>query len=336
MDWQNDPWSFPPIHRPENREGATLTSTPLLLLHTGFGSRLDHHLESFLKTVLRQGRRRLEQGESALEVTWSVVGLLEESGFFNAGRGAIPQEDGIVRRDIGTMDGKTLGYLGMPGLTTISCPARILPSLFGTTRHVLLSGEAASRWLVAEGLSDIPGPPPFEEKSLKTWQDRGDQGDHGTVGAVARDRNGHLAATTSTGGAGRMRAGRIGDSAVPGAGTYADDRLGAVSMTGLGEVILQNVAGYRFLCAVSKATDRKAAGEAIREILADIAEGPAARTDGRIGGILISTRHGPFVFHHSGVLLAGAWREGEKEVVLKDSWNAGDDPCLPSLSILST
>ncbi|KGA93544.1 isoaspartyl peptidase/L-asparaginase [Leptospirillum ferriphilum] len=308
-----------------------MTTTPLLLLHTGFGSRLDHHLESFLKTVLQQGRRRLEQGESALGVTWSVVGLLEESGFFNAGRGAIPQEDGVVRRDIGTMDGNTLGYLGIPGLTTISCPSRILPPLFGKTQHILLAGDAASRWLVEEGLSDIPGPPPFGEKSLKTWQEQDDRGGHGTVGAVARDRNGHLAATTSTGGAGRMRAGRIGDSSIPGAGTYADDRLGAVSMTGLGEVILQNVAGFRFLWAVSKAPDRSRAAEAIREILADIAEGPASRTDGRIGGILISARHGPFVFHHPGVLLAGAWRDGEKDVALKDGWNGGEDPCLPFL-----
>lgn len=306
-----------------------MTNLPLLLIHTGFGSRFDHHFESFLKTVLHQGRRRIEEGNSALEVTWSVVGLLEESGFFNAGRGAIPQEDGIIRRDIGTMDGRSLGYLGIPGLTTISCPSRILPFLFGKTRHALLSGDAASRWLVAEGLSDISGPPPFDDASLKTWKDQTDQEGHGTVGAVARDLNGHLAATTSTGGAGRMRAGRIGDSAIPGAGTYADDRLGAVSMTGLGEVILQNVAGYRLLSAVSEAPDRNAASEAIRTILSDIGEGPSARTDGRIGGILISPRYGPFIFHHPGVLLAGSWRAGEKDVMVKDRWKPEQDPCLP-------
>ena len=302
---------------------------PLLLLHTGLGSRFDHHLESFLKTVLQQGSRRLEAGESALSVSWSVVGLLEESGFFNAGRGSIPQEDGIVRRDIGTMDGRTLGYLGIPGLTTISCPSRILPALFGNTRHVLLSGEAASRWLVAEGLSDLPGPPPFDDASLRTWSDRKDLEGHGTVGAVVRDMKGHLAATTSTGGAGRMRAGRIGDSAIPGAGTYADDRLGAVSMTGLGEIILQNVAGYRILSAVSAAPDRNSAAHAIRKTLAEIREDSSARPDGHIGGILLSTRHGPFVFHHPGALLSGSWRAGERDVVVKDGWEPEQDPCIP-------
>lgn len=305
---------------------------PLLLLHTGLGSRFDHHLESFLKTVLERGRRSLEAGEPATGVSWSVVGLLEESGFFNAGRGAIPQEDGIVRRDVGTMDGRTLDYLGIPGITTLSCPTRILPHLFGRTRHVLLSGDAASRWIEAEGLSDLPLPPVFDAASLRTWSGERDLEGHGTVGAVVRDRSGHLAATTSTGGAGRMRAGRIGDSAIPGAGTYADDRLGAVSMTGLGETILRTVAGYRILSAVSESLDRPSAVRTIREILSEIGEGISGQTgdplDGQIGGILLSVRHGPFVFHHPGVLLAGAWRSGERGIVVSDRWEPEQDPCL--------
>lgn len=303
-------------------------NAPVILLHTGLGTRHDHHLESFLSTVMEEGKRHLLAGEPALPVSWTLVGLLEESGFYNAGRGAIPQEDGVVRRDIGTMDGKTIRYLGIPGITTLSCPTRMLGTLFGNTRHALLSGEAASRWLVSNGQADMDGPTGFGASSLQTWSENNDRGSHGTVGAVVRDLSGHLAATTSTGGAGRMRAGRIGDSSIPGAGTYADDQLGAVSMTGLGESILRCVAGYRLLQSVHQAESRQEAAQSIRNILEDVEK----RTDGEVGGILISGKHGPFIFHHAGVLLAAAWQAGSGKVRIADIWDPELIPC-PSVRI---
>lgn len=305
-----------------------LGDAPVILLHTGLGTRHDRHLETFLSTVMEEGKRHLLAGEPALSVSWTLVGLLEESGFYNAGRGAIPQEDGVVRRDIGTMDGKTIRYLGIPGITTLSCPTRMLGSLFGKTRHALLSGEAVSRWLVANRQADLVGPPDFGASALQTWADNNDMDNHGTVGAVVRDLSGHLAATTSTGGAGRMRAGRIGDSAIPGAGTYADDQLGAVSMTGLGESILRCVAGYRLLQAVHQAKSRQEASQSIRNILDDVEQ----RTEGEIGGILISGKHGPFIFHHAGVLLAAAWQAGGRGFRIADIWDPEMIPC-PSVRI---
>jgi beta-aspartyl-peptidase (threonine type) len=290
---------------------------PLILVHAGLGSSLEPKSGQAVRSLIEEGSRSLRDGVPALEVSWRLVERLEESGLFNAGFGAIPQEDGIIRRDIGTMEGATLKCLGIPGIVNVSCPSRILPVLFRNTKHVLLSGESVSRWTRSRGLSDLPFDPAFPEESLSYWNETKEGTGTGTVGAVVRDPEGRYAATTSTGGAGKMRPGRIGDSAIPGAGYYADDRIGAISMTGEGESILRAVAGYRLLSLSDSAPSREHAAKEgplfLKEIL--------GRTGGRIGGILVSRRNGPFVFHSPGPMLAGVWSAREEFIEISDTWD---------------
>lgn len=290
---------------------------PLILVHAGLGSRLETESEQVVHALLEEGGRALKAGVSALEVSWVLVERMEESGLFNAGNGAISQKDGIARRDIGTMEGTTLKSLGIPGVVNVSCPSRLLPALFRDTNHVLLSGESVSVWSRNHRLSDLPTGPYFPEGSLSFWDGAGDKEGSGTVGAVVRDRDGHFAATTSTGGAGKMRPGRIGDSAIPGAGYYADDRLGGVSMTGDGESILKTVAGYRLLSQSNTAQTRE---EATRDggcLLDEIRE----RTGGRVGAILVTNTNGPFVFHGQTPMLAGFWSGRGNRIAVHDTWN---------------
>lgn len=289
----------------------------MILLHAGLGSRMDIHAENLFRTVLEEGKERILRGENALSTSWALTGLLEASGLFNAGVGAIPQEDGVVRRDIGTMDGRNLKALGIPGITTLSCPSRILPELFFSTRHVLLSGEATSHWISRMGLADLSVAPGFSPDSLSYWKKSIDEPGGGTVGAVVLDGNGHCAATTSTGGMGRMRPGRIGDSSIPGAGYYADDQLGAISMTGTGESILRTVGGLRLLLEADRPPDRRTALRNVNRLL----ESMSGKTEGKIGGILISRKNGPFVLHSPGPMLAGSWSSQDNLLSVSDSWD---------------
>ncbi len=290
---------------------------PLILVHAGLGSRLEPEAVQVIRSLLEEGSRRLRTGTSALETSWYLVERMEESGLFNAGKGAIPQEDGIVRRDVGTMEGTTLKSLGIPAIVNVSCPSRILPDLFRNTKHVLLSGESVSRWTRSRHLSDLPVDPAFPQESLSYWNAPKESTGTGTVGAVVRDQEGRHAATTSTGGAGKMRPGRIGDSAIPGAGYYADDRIGAVSMTGEGESILKTIAGYRLLSLSDSAPSREHAAREGPLFLEEI----LGRTGGRAGGILISRKNGPFIFHSPAPMLAGVWSAREDLFEITDTWN---------------
>lgn len=290
---------------------------PMILLHAGLGTRMDPASENLFRTILREGKERIQSGEPALTVSWALTELLEFSGLFNAGIGAIPQEDGVVRRDIGTMDGKSLKSLGIPGITTLSCPSRILPELFFSTQHVLLSGDSTSHWIVQTGQSDLDVTPGFSPDSLSFWEKNTDKPGGGTVGAVVVDGGGHCAATTSTGGTGRMRPGRIGDSSIPGAGYYADDRLGAVSMTGTGESILRTIGGYRLLAEADRTPDRE---KALHE-LDCLLQSMVRETNGKIGGILISRKNGPFILHSPAPMLAGSWSSRDGLFRVSDKWD---------------
>lgn len=297
---------------------------PLILVHAGLGSRLEPESERVVRALLEEGARALKAGLPALEVSWALVERMEESGLFNAGKGAISQMDGIARRDIGSMEGTTLKSLGIPGIVNVSCPSRILRALFRDTKHVLLSGESVSSWSRSRRLSDLPTDPSFPEESLSFWDEDGDKEGSGTVGAVVRDSDGRYAATTSTGGAGKMRPGRIGDSAIPGAGYYADDRIGGISMTGDGESILKSVAGYRLLSQSDAAQTRKGAARDGGRFLDEIRE----RTGGRVGAILVTKTNGPFVFHAQSPMLAGFWSGRGNRIIVNDVWDRSHSEIL--------
>ena len=290
--------------------------TPLILLHCGLGTGETPVSREFLSRTLLAARGFLLEGESALSISWMIVSELEKSGLFNAGLGAISQDDGVVRRDAGTMNGKDLKSLGLMSLVATPSPMDLLVRIYGRTRHVLLSGAMAESWGERQHIS-IPGKLSLpSEKAMAIWDQKMGSPGGGTVGAVVRDIDGHVAATTSTGGMGDMLPGRIGDSSIPGAGYYADDELGAISMTGHGEGILTMAMGIRLLEAHQRAETPLIARSHCQKIL----ESLERRTSYQAGAILVSQKNGPLVLHLGDRMLTGSLI-GQDPALIRDQWS---------------
>lgn len=245
---------------------------PVLVIHGGAGtiarSAAGHDGEApyhaALSEILAAGERCLAAGGSAIEAVAIAVDLLEECPLFNAGHGAVFTSAGTHELDAAIMDGATLRAGAVAGLSRVRRPGRAARAVMDEGTHVLLAGAGAEEFCRRHGLEMVE-PDFFSTDARRRQLEAAQAGgrislDHdekaplderqkfGTVGAVALDRHGHLAALTSTGGMTNKRPGRIGDSPLIGAGTYADDRTAAVSCTGTGEVFIRAAAAHD-LCA---------------------------------------------------------------------------------------
>ena len=210
-------------------------------------------VRSALEEALRAGHAEVMAGRPALDAVVSAIAILEDDPAFNAGRGGVFAADGTVRHDASIMDGAS----GLAGASTgtlhVRHPIRLARRVMEASPHVLLAGAGAEEFAIGEGLELVPNAFFHTERrrqSLEAVQARERDASgalappeawqmHGTVGAVALDAGGHLAAGTSTGGMTNKRWGRIGDSPVIGAGTYADDATCGVSATGHGEFFIR-------------------------------------------------------------------------------------------------
>lgn len=211
-----------------------------LAIHGGAGplAARDYSVESeFLAECLRQGGRALAAGASALDVVANMVQLLEECGHHIAGRGAAPNRDGEFELDAAIMDGSTRRAGAVGALIGFRSPIQAARAVMERSPHVLLVGAGARQFAREQGLeliADAHGyyvpvvTQPLDSSALA----------HGTVGAVARDMEGRLAAATSTGGVIGKMPGRVGDVPLIGAGTWADERV-AISCTGQGEYFMR-------------------------------------------------------------------------------------------------
>jgi beta-aspartyl-peptidase (threonine type) len=212
---------------------------PTLIVHGGAGhwpAELLGGANSGCASAADVGWAILAAGGSALEAVQAAVTALENDPRFNAGIGSSLTEDGTVEMDASIMDGASRRGAGVAGVTSLANPIRLARLVLDDGRHVLMAGAGAERLGRRFGLPGVPPETFVSEGQRQRWSARL-RGQPGTVGAVAVDAAGHVAAATSTGGLRGKRAGRIGDSAVIGAGTYADD-AGAASATGDGEAIL--------------------------------------------------------------------------------------------------
>ena len=198
-----------------------------------------------LATVVRDGCASLERGESSLDVVEQAVRTLEDDPQFNAGRGAVFTREGRHELDASIMDGRELRAGAVAAVTTVRNPIALARAVMERTPHVLLAGDGADAFAREIGMQPVPNDYFSTERrreSLQRTRDR--EGSRGTVGAVALDRAGNLAAATSTGGLTGKRSGRIGDSPIVGAGTYADNRTCAVSGTGTGEEFIRHAIAH--------------------------------------------------------------------------------------------
>lgn len=211
-----------------------------------------------LQQALARGWEVLSGGGAALDAVEAVVCVLEDNPLFNAGRGSVFTHNEKHEMDAAIMSGKDLRAGAVAAVGGIKNPIKLARRVMEETPHVLLCGSGAEEFAREAGCEFAPPEYFFSEwRYEQLLQARGEQEvrlDHspikkfGTVGAVARDRQGNLAAATSTGGMTNKRFGRVGDTALIGAGTYADDRTCAVSCTGHGEFFIRTVAAYDVAC----------------------------------------------------------------------------------------
>lgn len=233
-------------------------------LHGGCGT-LDRSLMSeadwatsrdHMAGALRAGWQVLKSGGPALDAVQVTVAALEDSPHFNAGHGAALTEDGRHELDASIMDGATLAAGAVAGVSRIRNPILAARAVLDSGRAVLLVGAAADSFAGSAGLAmvepsyfttqrRIEALASLKQRAMDGTAARASEAEkHGTVGAVARDFAGHLAAATSTGGFNNKPAGRVGDSPLIGAGTYARDGVCAVSCTGQGEIFIRRVAAH--------------------------------------------------------------------------------------------
>lgn len=233
-------------------------------LHGGCGT-LERSLQSeddwresreHLAQALRAGWQILKSGGSALDAVQATVCVMEDSPHFNAGHGAALTERSEHELDSSIMDGATLAAGAVCMVRRVRNPVLAARAVLDSGQAVLIAGDAADEFARRAGLSMVE-PSYFttqrrvdalrvlkERAALGTIRPATEAEKHGTVGAVARDAQGHLAAATSTGGFNNKPVGRIGDSPIIGAGTYARDGVCAVSCTGQGEIFIRRVAAY--------------------------------------------------------------------------------------------
>jgi beta-aspartyl-peptidase (threonine type) len=300
-----------------------------LVIHGGAGvierERLSAEKEQAIRAslghVLEAGATMLAAGRSALDTVEACTRLLEDDPHYNAGRGAALTQDGRIELDAAIMDGQSRAAGAVAGVTRTRNPISLARAVMEKSEHVLLAGVGADAFATAQGLEQVD--PSYFMTESRQWQLRElkertggtfDSGvKYGTVGAVALDLQGHVAAATSTGGLTGKCWGRVGDSPVVGAGTYADDRAGAVSATGSGEHFIRAAAAHE-ICARIRMRGESAHAAAD----AAIAEVGAL---GGSGGVIVVTPKGEAVWalNTPGMYRGMASAEGREVAIFADS-----------------
>jgi beta-aspartyl-peptidase (threonine type) len=254
-----------------------------LVIHGGAGSmrpgRLDPEQEKCaragLEAALTAGAAILEKREGALDAVEAAVRVLEEDSCFNAGRGSVLTASGCIELDAAIMDGRNRAAGAVSGVRTTRAPISLARRLLEQGPHVFLSGHGADDFARDRGFEQVENSwfeIPERRRQLDELLGEGgfdDEIKYGTVGAVAVDIDGHVAVATSTGGLTAKRWGRVGDSPLIGAGTYADDRSAAVSATGSGEYFIRAVAAHQLAERVR--IGGETLQQALDSVLADIA-----------------------------------------------------------------
>jgi beta-aspartyl-peptidase (threonine type) len=237
--------------------------------------------------ILKKAHEQLKGGASAQDVVQSAVETMEDSGHFNAGKGGTRTSKGTVELDASIMDGKTLAAGAVGSVKDVKNPIRLARMVKDKTKHVFMVGEGASAKAKEFGLDMVSTDYFVSSAPMMMTKEKFH---YGTVGAVALDRCGDLAAATSTGGLFGKAPGRLGDSPVIGAGTYANNKTVAVSCTGEGEKFIRASAGVR-ISSILQYTDRslKSAVEETLSLVKELGGDGGIITVSKTGQVVTST-----------------------------------------------
>ena len=249
-----------------------------------------------LKAALTAGRDLLAAGGTAMDAVETVIRKLEDDAFFNAGRGAVVTTEGNAELDASFMDGSSLGCGAVAGVTNTKNPISLARLVMSETKHILLIGDGANQFAVQR---QVPLVQPDYFLSQRGDHNRdavparppgNDEAHFGTVGCVALDQHGDLAAGTSTGGTPKKLAGRVGDSPIIGAGNYAANDTCAVSGTGWGEEYIRHSVAYDIAAQMRYA--QRSLDEAVTEIMRE-------RLKPGTGGVIAVSHDGRIVMQHN-------------------------------------
>lgn len=313
----------------------------VLVIHGGAGTILRTSMtpekeaayRAALQQALEAGYKALQSGKSSLDAVEAAIHIMEDSPLFNAGKGAVFTHDGRNELDASIMNGKTLEAGAVASVTTIRHPISAARAVMEKSEHVMMIGPGAEKFARDAGL-EIVDPSYFRtperweglQKALKedSAKSKLDHSYHksgklgienidnkfGTVGAVALDKQGNLAAGTSTGGMTNKKYGRVGDSPIIGAGTYANNKTAAVSCTGWGEFYIRNVVAYDLSALMEyKGLSVKAAGKTVIDKVG---------TMGGDGGLIALDKKGNIAmpFNTEGMYRGAVTKDGKIEIYI--------------------
>ena len=310
-----------------------------IVIHGGAGTILKENMsdsleqayKAKLEEAIRTGHEILANGGTAIEAVQRTINIMENSPLFNAGKGAVFTNEGKNELDASIMEGKTLNAGAVSGVTTVKNPINLAWEVMENSEHVMLSGKGAEQFAKERNL-EIVNPEYFYTenrfKSLERLKERNSEKtelDHdgktafvdpfikdskfGTVGCAALDKNGNLAAGTSTGGMTNKKWGRIGDAPIIGAGTYANNKTAAISATGWGEFFIRGVVAYD----ISAMMEYK--GMSLAEAAKEVIQNKNPELGGN-GGIIAIDRNGnvSMEFNTAGMYRAKMNQDGDLEI----------------------
>ena len=308
-----------------------------IVIHGGAGTILKEHMTPDLEAAYTEGLRSglqagyavLEQGGTAVNAVKAALVVLEDNVLFNAGRGSVFTKKGVQEMDAAIMDGATLDAGAVAGVRNVRNPIMLATEVMLNSNHVFLSGKGANDFAIKQGVKLEPDEYFFSQFRYDQWKSIRDSDnyslDHthqrleelmrdkkfGTVGAVACDYEGNIAAATSTGGMTNKKYGRIGDSPMIGIGTYANNKTCAISCTGHGEPFIRSVAAYDVSCLMEYK------GLSLHEAMDFVVNDKLPKLDGE-GGMIGVDAEGNYamILNSAGMYRAFKSSDGKSEIAI--------------------
>ncbi len=292
------------------------------ILRSTMTAELQQQYEQGLQDALQAGYSVLQGGGTAVDAVQAAVMSLEDFPMFNAGRGSVFNNVGGHEMDASIMDGSNLNAGAVSGIRNVKNPVLLARTIMDKSEHVLLCGHGAEQFAKQQGLDFADDAYFYNQHRYEQWQqalkedsislDHNDK-KFGTVGAVALDANGNLAAATSTGGMTNKKYGRMGDSPIIGAGTYANNNTCAISCTGHGELFIRAVVAYDISCLMEYK------GLSLQEACDVVVHDKLVKIQGE-GGLVALDKHGniELPFNSEGMYRGYATEAERKVMIYKD------------------